>query len=103
MACQSWWIESVSVSSLGFSAIGDSKYTSDVNWGCMLRSSQMLVAQVWCPPFSLSTYYSNSKTCFLMHCLHNVFDNGFLSVQALLFHRLGRSWRKPLHMVRWTV
>ncbi|XP_021774718.1 cysteine protease ATG4-like isoform X1 [Chenopodium quinoa] len=30
----------------GFDAIGDSKYTSDVNWGCMLRSSQMLVAQV---------------------------------------------------------
>ncbi|XP_048335407.2 cysteine protease ATG4 [Ziziphus jujuba] len=45
----------------GFNAIGDSNYTSDVNWGCMLRSSQMLVAQ------------------------------------ALLFHRLGRSWRKPLH------
>uniref|UniRef100_A0A5B7AYH3 Cysteine protease n=1 Tax=Davidia involucrata TaxID=16924 RepID=A0A5B7AYH3_DAVIN len=44
----------------GFDAIGDSKYTSDVNWGCMLRSSQMLVAQ------------------------------------ALLFHQLGRSWRKPL-------
>ncbi|KAB1222039.1 Cysteine protease ATG4 [Morella rubra] len=43
----------------GFDAIGDSKYTSDVNWGCMLRSSQMLAAQ------------------------------------ALLFHRLGRSWRKP--------
>ncbi|XP_068329416.1 cysteine protease ATG4-like isoform X3 [Pyrus communis] len=45
----------------GFEAIGDSKYTSDVNWGCMLRSSQMLVAQ------------------------------------AMLFHRLGRSWRRPLH------
>lgn len=44
----------------GFSAIGDSKYTSDVNWGCMLRSSQMLVAQ------------------------------------ALLFHLLGRSWRRQL-------
>ncbi|KAE7995822.1 hypothetical protein FH972_000589 [Carpinus fangiana] len=43
----------------GFDAIGDTKYTSDVNWGCMLRSSQMLAAQ------------------------------------ALLFHRLGRSWRKP--------
>lgn len=28
-----------------FDPIGDSKYTSDVNWGCMLRSSQMLVAQ----------------------------------------------------------
>ncbi|KAG7017160.1 Cysteine protease ATG4 [Cucurbita argyrosperma subsp. argyrosperma] len=42
----------------GFNVIQDSKYTSDVNWGCMLRSSQMLVAQ------------------------------------ALLFHRLGRSWRK---------
>ncbi|KAJ7950736.1 Cysteine protease [Quillaja saponaria] len=44
----------------GFDVIGDTKYTSDVNWGCMLRCSQMLVAQ------------------------------------ALLFHRLGRSWRKPL-------
>ncbi|KAI3989213.1 hypothetical protein MKX01_033249 [Papaver californicum] len=43
----------------GFSAIGDSKLTSDVHWGCMHRSSQMLVAQ------------------------------------ALLFHHLGRSWRKP--------
>ncbi|GFP90620.1 cysteine protease atg4 [Phtheirospermum japonicum] len=29
----------------GFSPIRDTKYTSDVNWGCMLRSSQMLVAQ----------------------------------------------------------
>ncbi|KAH9620958.1 hypothetical protein KSS87_004417 [Heliosperma pusillum] len=29
----------------GFNPIGESKYTSDVNWGCMLRSSQMLVAQ----------------------------------------------------------
>ncbi|RZC47979.1 hypothetical protein C5167_040939 [Papaver somniferum] len=43
----------------GFSAIADSKLTSDVHWGCMHRSSQMLVAQ------------------------------------ALLFHHLGRSWRKP--------
>ncbi|KAL5214786.1 hypothetical protein ABZP36_003938 [Zizania latifolia] len=43
----------------GFNAIYDSKYTSDVNWGCMVRSSQMLVAQ------------------------------------ALIFHHLGRSWRKP--------
>ncbi|KAG5242228.1 hypothetical protein OIU77_003135 [Salix suchowensis] len=44
----------------GFDMIEDSKLTSDVNWGCMLRSSQMLVAQ------------------------------------ALLYHQLGRSWRKPL-------
>ncbi|RLM74429.1 cysteine protease ATG4B-like [Panicum miliaceum] len=43
----------------GFEAISDSKLTSDVNWGCMVRSSQMLVAQ------------------------------------ALIFHHLGRSWRKP--------
>ncbi|KAG8373676.1 hypothetical protein BUALT_Bualt11G0049400 [Buddleja alternifolia] len=29
----------------GFTTIEDTKYSSDVNWGCMLRSSQMLVAQ----------------------------------------------------------
>lgn len=30
----------------GFAPIVDSKYTSDVNWGCMIRSSQMLISQV---------------------------------------------------------
>ncbi|GAA0187131.1 cysteine protease [Lithospermum erythrorhizon] len=29
----------------GFAAIEDAKYTSDAGWGCMLRSSQMLIAQ----------------------------------------------------------
>ncbi|XP_020092565.1 cysteine protease ATG4B-like isoform X2 [Ananas comosus] len=43
----------------GFEAIGDSKLTSDGGWGCMIRSSQMIVAQ------------------------------------GLIFHHLGRSWRKP--------
>ncbi|ESQ44089.1 hypothetical protein EUTSA_v10005940mg [Eutrema salsugineum] len=31
----------------GFEPIGDTTYTSDVNWGCMLRSSQMLFAQAF--------------------------------------------------------
>ncbi|KAL3813091.1 hypothetical protein ACJIZ3_014359 [Penstemon smallii] len=30
----------------GFAPIGDTKFSSDVNWGCMLRSCQMLIAQV---------------------------------------------------------
>ncbi|EOA27053.1 hypothetical protein CARUB_v10023148mg [Capsella rubella] len=42
----------------GFQPFRDTTYTSDVNWGCMIRSSQMLFAQ------------------------------------ALLFHKLGRSWTK---------
>ncbi|KAJ0977424.1 hypothetical protein J5N97_012898 [Dioscorea zingiberensis] len=42
----------------GFDPIVDTKFVSDVNWGCMIRSSQMLVAQ------------------------------------AMLFHHMGRSWRK---------
>ncbi|WZZ82291.1 hypothetical protein YC2023_102863 [Brassica napus] len=51
----------------GFEAIGDTTYTSDVNWGCMLRSGQMLFAQ------------------------------------ALLFQRLGRSWRKKESEVSYVV
>ncbi|CAA6666592.1 unnamed protein product [Spirodela intermedia] len=43
----------------GFDPVDDLRLTSDVNWGCMIRSSQMLVAQ------------------------------------ALLFHHLGRNWRRP--------
>ncbi|KAK4477770.1 hypothetical protein RD792_017032 [Penstemon davidsonii] len=31
----------------GFAPIEDTKYSSDVNWGCMLRSCQMLVAQAF--------------------------------------------------------
>ncbi|XP_075478363.1 LOW QUALITY PROTEIN: cysteine protease ATG4-like [Primulina tabacum] len=31
----------------GFVSIGETKYAGDVNWGCMLRSSQMLVAQAF--------------------------------------------------------
>lgn len=40
----------------GFDAISDSKLTSDVNWGCMVRSSQMLVAEVNFVPLKVSLY-----------------------------------------------
>ncbi|KAG6401080.1 hypothetical protein SASPL_137925 [Salvia splendens] len=71
----------------GFSPIGDSKYSSDVNWGCMLRSSQMLVAQaihvfLFFIFMDLSEYFTS---CVIIH---------EYNVQAFLVHKLGRSWRK---------
>ena len=71
----------------GFLPIGDSKYSSDVNWGCMLRSSQMLVAQalhvfLFVIFIDLSEYFAS---CVLIY---------EYNVQAFLVHKLGRSWRK---------
>ena len=31
---------------IGFEAVGSRKFTTDVGWGCMIRSCQMLLAQV---------------------------------------------------------
>ncbi|CAI0396976.1 unnamed protein product [Linum tenue] len=46
----------------GFDAIGDSKLTSDVGWGCMVRSSQMLIAQaLLCHQFGRSWRRSSVK------------------------------------------
>lgn len=44
----------------GFEAIGDSKLTSDGGWGCMIRSSQMIVAQV----LTLFFYKYHFGLCF---------------------------------------
>lgn len=74
----------------GFVCIGDSKYTSDVNWGCMLRSSQMLVAQV----LRFGCLHILSFLALDEHILSNRYCE-----QALLIHRLGRSWRKPSQQV----
>jgi cysteine protease ATG4 len=78
----------------GFEAISDSKLTSDVNWGCMVRSSQMLVAQV--------TFICLDQSLFTTAAVN--FDTLTVSsfekkMQALIFHHLGRSWRKPLEKV----
>lgn len=51
----------------GFTAIGDSKFTSDVHWGCMLRSSQMLVAQVlYCVVSSYTVSYEHFSLFFII-------------------------------------
>ncbi|KAF5959243.1 hypothetical protein HYC85_000452 [Camellia sinensis] len=60
----------------GFATIGDSKYTSDVNWGCMLRSS-------W-PDACCSVIVFRASQQFEMD-------------GALIVHQLGRSWRKTSH------
>lgn len=52
-------IHFLSCSITGFDAIGDTKITSDASWGCMLRSSQMLVAQVY---FRFILFFSGERS-----------------------------------------
>ncbi|KAJ1443639.1 Peptidase C54 [Sesbania bispinosa] len=59
----------------GFDAIGDSKYTSDVNWGCMLRSSQMLVAQPLDKEYiNILQHFGDSEACAFS--IHNLLQAG---------------------------
>uniref|UniRef100_A0A6N2MRJ8 Cysteine protease n=1 Tax=Salix viminalis TaxID=40686 RepID=A0A6N2MRJ8_SALVM len=53
----------------GFDATEDSKLTSDVSWGCMLRSSQMLVAQACC-----------CCCCCISHINTRFYDSSIISV-----------------------
>ncbi|WOL05394.1 cysteine protease ATG4B isoform X1 [Canna indica] len=76
----------------GFEPIGDSKFTCDVNWGCMIRSSQMLVAQAlilhhlgrsWKKPLQkaydlqyieIIHLFGDSKAC--VFSIHNLLEAG---------------------------
>jgi cysteine protease ATG4 len=82
----------------GFDVIADSKLTSDVNWGCMVRSSQMLVAQVNSISLKVTLYLTRTAAAVLS-CNRQVILAFIL--QALIFHHLGRSWRKPPEKVRY--
>ncbi|URE15651.1 hypothetical protein MUK42_12211 [Musa troglodytarum] len=58
-----------------FDPIGDSKFTCDVNWGCMIRSSQMLVAQPHDPGYiEILHLFGDSEACAFS--VHNLLQAG---------------------------
>ncbi|RWR73634.1 Elongation factor [Cinnamomum micranthum f. kanehirae] len=87
-------------SSDGFGTIGDSKFTSDVNWGCMLRSSQMLVAQPFDPVYiEIRHLFGDSEQSAFS--IHNLLQAGrFCGLAAGAWvgpYAMCRSWEALAH------
>ncbi|KAL5987496.1 hypothetical protein ACLOJK_035244 [Asimina triloba] len=80
--------------SSGFDAIGDSKFSSDVHWGCMLRSSQMLVAQY------VNDWFVCSRHCFFIteaELGESPYRRLFMMVSFLILQPFDRDYIEILH------